>query len=179
MKNKICVYTCITGDYDEVKEFPQLKEEQIDYYLFTNNKKIKSNFWHVIYIENNDLDNIRLARKIKVLGHEILEDYDITVWLDGASYARRKISEFIAECCDLKQYSLVGFKHRERDCIYEEALECVKVRKDKKEIIEQQMKKYQNENYPNHNGLIESTVMVRKNKDQVLKDTMKLLGLLQ
>lgn len=174
MKNKICVYTCITGDYDEVKEFPKLKERNIDYYLFTNNKKIVSDFWQVVYIENQDLDNIRLARKIKVLGHPVLEKYDITVWLDGASYPRKKISEFIDKYCDLKKYSLIGFKHRERDCIYEEALECVKVRKDKKEIIEKQMKRYHSFNYPEHNGLIESTVMVRKNHDQVLMDTMKL-----
>lgn len=174
MKNKICVYTCITGDYDEVKEFFDLKQKNIDYYLFTNNKKIVSNFWKVIYIDNQGLDNVRLARKIKVLGHPILEKYDITVWLDGASYSRKKISEFIEKYCDLDKFSLVGFKHRERDCIYEEALVCVKVRKDKKEIIEKQMRKYRSEKYPEHSGLIESTVMVRKNHDQHLKDTMKL-----
>ena len=40
-KNKICVYTCITGDYDNPKEILKL-EKGIDYYCFTNNKKIKS-----------------------------------------------------------------------------------------------------------------------------------------
>ena len=53
-KNKICVYTCITGDYDNPKEIPKL-EKGIDYYCFTNNKKIKSNTWNVIYI--NDKSN--------------------------------------------------------------------------------------------------------------------------
>ncbi len=71
MKNKICVYTCITGNYDKIKEL-DFKEEGIDYYFFTNNKNLTSKTWKVIYIENDGLDNIRLARKIKVLGHEIL-----------------------------------------------------------------------------------------------------------
>ena len=140
MKKK-CVYTCITGDYDEVKTFPNLNENEFDYYLFTNNKKIRSDFWKVIYIDNDGLDNIRLARKIKVLGHDILSDYDITIWLDGASYPKMLISEFINDCCDLKKYCLVGFKHRERNCIYDEAITCVKVKKDKREIIESQMLK--------------------------------------
>ncbi len=171
---KICVYTCITGDYDEIKEFPNFREEEFDYYLFTNNKTVYSDFWQVIYVENEGLDNIRLARKIKVLGHDVLKKYDVTVWLDGASYPRKKISEFLKKCCDLEKYSLVGFQHRERDCIYDEALECVKVRKDKKEIIAQQMKKYKQEQYPEHHGLIESTILVRRNHDENLDDAMNL-----
>lgn len=168
----ICVYTCITGDYDEVKEL-SFREENIDYYLFTNNKNITSNTWKVVYIENDGLDNIRLARKIKVLGHDILKKYDITVWMDGASYIRKSIFAFISEYCDFDKYSLVGFKHRERECIYDEALECVRVRKEKKDIIQKQMKRYNEENYPAHFGLIESTVLFRKNHDEKLKIVME------
>lgn len=86
--NKICVYTCITGNYDKVNELP-FKEKEIDYYLFTNNKSIKSNTWKVIYIEDENLDNIRLARKHKILGNDITTKYDITVWIDGASYIKK------------------------------------------------------------------------------------------
>jgi len=46
---KVCVYTCITGDYDNLKEIKN-KEKNIDYYCFTNNKNIKSNTWKVEYI---------------------------------------------------------------------------------------------------------------------------------
>ena len=42
MKNKICVYTCITGDYDELKDIKYV-DKDYDYICFTNNKKIKSN----------------------------------------------------------------------------------------------------------------------------------------
>ena len=77
-KEKICVYTCITGNYDNVNEIKQ--EDGIDYYLFTNNKKIKSNTWKVVYIEDESLSNVVLARKIKILGHPIINDkYDIII----------------------------------------------------------------------------------------------------
>ena len=35
MSKKICVYTCITGNYDNVHEITN-KEKGLDYYLFTN-----------------------------------------------------------------------------------------------------------------------------------------------
>lgn len=169
---KICVYTCITGNYDNVKELA-FKEKGVDYFLFTNNKKIVSFTWNVIYIENNDLDNIRLARKIKILGHEKLDSYDITVWVDGAIIIRKSILEFIDNYCDMDKFSLVGFKHRERDCIYQEALECVRLKKENKDIVKKQMLKYRNDQYPEHNGLIESTVLVRKYHDSELKKVME------
>lgn len=171
MKKKICVYTCITGDYDQIKEL-DFKEENIDYYFFTNNKNLTSKTWQVIYIENEGLDNIRLARKIKVLGHEILKKYDITVWLDGASYIRKSIIQFLQDYCDFEHYSLVGFKHNFRNCIYDEALECIKVKKDSEEVIQKQMKIYLEKKYPKHYGLIESTVLIRNFKDEKLNQVM-------
>lgn len=171
-KNKICVYTCITGDYDKIKKL-EIKEAGIDYYFFTNNKELKSNTWNVVYIDNDGLDNIRFARKIKVLGHDILKDYDVTIWLDGASYIRKSVKEFLDRYCDLEKYSLIGFKHNYRDCIYDEAVECIKVRKDKESVVKKQMDLYQKNKYPKHNGLIESTVLIRNFKNKKLNKVMK------
>ena len=169
----IAVYSCVTGDYDEIKEVGQLAEPGVDYYYFTNNRDLTSDSWNVVYVDNEGLDNIRLARKIKVLGHPLLDKYDVTVWLDGASTLRKPVSCFIEEKCDLAKYSLVGFAHRERDSIYSEALECIKVGKDNRDVIEAQINGYRKEGYPDHAGLIESTVMVRCGHDELLKQTME------
>lgn len=169
--NKICVYTCVTGNYDQIKEL-KIMEKEIDYYFFTNNKNLTSETWKVIYIEDEGLDNIRLARKIKVLGHEILKKYDVTVWLDGASYIRKSTIEFIQKYCDLEHYNFIGFKHNSRDCIFDEALECIKVKKDSEKVIKKQMDIYHKDNYPEHYGLIESTILVRNFKDNQLNKVM-------
>lgn len=136
--NKICVYTCITGDYDKVNEL-SFKEKGIDYYLFTNNKSIKSNTWKVIYIENGKLDNIRLARRMKVLGNDITNKYEITIWIDGASYIKKSVKEFIRKYCHFNKYSLVGFKHQIRDCIYDEAKACVYYGREKKKLYKNKL----------------------------------------
>lgn len=166
--NKICVYTCITGDYDNLKDlvFP---DKDFDYICFTNNRNITSNFWKVIYIQDDKLDNLTLARKIKILGHEELKKYDLTIWLDGAMQLRKPLSTFMNECCDLDSYDMVGFKHRDRDCIYDEIDTCVYLFKENIENAKKIYDFLKKENYPEHNGLIESTVLVRKNNDDVKK----------
>ena len=62
-----------------------VKEDGIEYLCFTNNPKIKSSYWKMVYIEDEDnLGNMLLSRKIKILGQPYLEQYDISIWEDGA-----------------------------------------------------------------------------------------------
>ena len=168
--NKICVYTCITGDYDNLKEI--IKEKGIDYYCFTNNKKIKSNSWNVIYISDNELSNVKLARKIKILGHEKLNDYDILLWMDAAVSFKKEIKDFINFYLD-DEHFFVAFKHGVRSNIKDEAFECVKLGKETKENAIKLLEFYKKEDYPDNNGLIESTVFIRR-KNEIVDNTMKL-----
>ena len=165
--NKVCVYTCITGDYDSLKKLNYF-DKKYDYICFTNNKNISSDFWNVIYISEN-LDNLTLARKIKILGHEELDKYDMTIWLDGAIQLRKPLSAFVKDCCDLKNYDMVGFNHRDRNCIYDEIDTCVYLSKETVENAKRVDNFLRKQKYPEHNGLIESTVLVRKNNNEVKK----------
>lgn len=176
MKEKIAVYTCITGNYDELKEIDKtLLEKDIDYYCFTNNKNIKSKSWKIIYIEDFNLSNYMLNRKIKILGHELINNnYDILVWLDGSIMIKQKITKFLKEQCNLEEYSFCAFKHSERNCIYDEAIACVKLKKDSKDIITKQLDFYKKEKYPKNYGLCEMGVFVKKQKDEKVLETMKL-----
>ena len=129
---KICVYTCITGDYDNVHEVKK-KETGVDYLLFTNNKSVVSNSWQVVYIEDPNLDNQRLSRKIKMLGHPIIDqNYEISVWQDASVVFQKSVVTFVQTY--LKNNSFAAFLHHVRDCIYDEAMACIKKKKDKKEV---------------------------------------------
>jgi hypothetical protein len=48
-----------------------------------------------------------------------------------------------------------------RDCVYQEAEACIKRRKDRPDVIEAQMARYRAEGYPEHGGLVETSVVVR------------------
>ena len=73
MNKNLCVYTCITGDYDDLHEIAH-PEKSVDYYCFTNNKNLKSNTCKIVHISNGNLNNHLLSRKIKMLGHPIINE---------------------------------------------------------------------------------------------------------
>ena len=173
MKEKICVYTCMTGNYDNIKEIPK-KEKGIDYYCFTNNKNIKSNTWNVIYIEDLELSNVELARRTKILGTPLInEKYDIIMWMDAAVTFQKNIRDFIDTYLE-KNDSFVAFKHGNRKNIKEEMHACFRFNKEEKDKIERLIDFYEKENYQYDNGLIESTVFIKRPKNKKVIETSKL-----
>ena len=112
--DKICVYTRITGNYDNLHEIEKI-EKNIDYICFTNNKNLKSNTWKIIYIEDAKLDNQRLSRKIKMLGHPyILKNYEISVWIDASVVFKKSIAKN-----KKKVYSKLDTHKTEREIAYD------------------------------------------------------------
>ena len=131
---KICIYTCITGDYDNLHDVE--KDEDIDYICFTNNHTLKSDRWQFVYIQDEEnIGDMLLSRKIKILGHPLLEKYDISIWVDGALQVKKDIRKLLTTFCDLENYSMACFRHRLRNCVYQEATACVIHRKANREEI--------------------------------------------
>lgn len=173
-REKICLYTCVTGNYDSLKELEQ-KEKNIDYYCFTNDRGLKSKTWNVIYVENDSLDDITLARKIKILGHEIIsENYEISVWIDGAFLIRNSINEFLNNYCDLDNYDFAVPIHHERKNVYQEIVEVVKKGRESLNNARKIQKFLEKEDFKNSNGLYETGILVRRHNKQIVKKAMKL-----
>ena len=80
---KIVIYSVSTGGYDELKT-PKVFDPNVRYILFTDNKYFKSNVWEVNHVDflDNDLDNRRKARYIKLNPHLVLPNHDISIWID-------------------------------------------------------------------------------------------------
>lgn len=172
MEQKICVYTCITGNYDDLKANNQ--EAGIDYLCFTNNPSLKSNTWKITMIENDGLDNIRLARKIKIMGHKYIDDnYDCSIWIDGATTIVGSIKDFIKNNCSGDNSQLCVFKHSTRNTVYDEAVACVYNRRADIDLVREEMNHLKSEGFKDDNGLIESTVFFKRHNDQLVKQTMQ------
>ena len=177
-QEKVCVYTCITGDYDKLQHIE--KEANIDYICFTNNKALLSKEWKIVYVDDTDnIGNMLLSRKIKILGHKILRDYDISIWIDGAIQIKGNLRDFLEKYCCLDRYNMACFRHRVRDCVYDEAVACIIHRKENKDAIIKYMNFITQENFPKHFGLAECTIMTRRHNDEIVRRTMELwFGLL-
>lgn len=170
-RGKGCVYTVITGQYDELRD-PLYIDPAFDYICFTNDNTLNSDVWNIQYINvgEQDLDNVRLARKYKILCYKYLKGYDYSVYVDGKIHIIGDLNKYIDEYS--MGSSMLCFPHFTRDCVYEEAKTCISLSKDKAEIIEKQMDGYKREGYPLKHGLIDSACLVRRHDDRILQQVM-------
>jgi len=178
-QNKKVVYTAIFGGYDTLQE-PQVDLPEWDFICFTE-QSLRSERWEIKQIRPPiDGDSVRSARKVKILPHEYLSEYDISVWVDGNIVIRGNLNELVAN--QLQEHSFAAYTHRDtdptgREGIYEEAAALIRMTKagkykDDPKIIRKQVRAYRQEGYPEKNGLLMTSVLLRRHNDPTLKEVM-------
>ena len=90
--NKV-IYTAIFGGYDYL-EIPKYVPKGFDFVCFTDTD-FKSDFWEVRKVLPLYKDSTRNARKYKLLPRRDLEEYDISIWMDGIFLIRGDVNELI------------------------------------------------------------------------------------
>lgn len=168
---KKVVYTAITGAYDQLID-PRVITPDFEYICFTNNKNLISRAWKIIHVEEPDLDNVRFARKIKILFHKYLQNADFSIWVDGNFTINCDLNKFLS--CYYKGGDFATFEHPDRNCFYEEAKACIRLKKDNANLINKQVAQYQSEGFPKDFGMISSGLMIRKHDNLDIQNFMEL-----
>lgn len=164
--SKIVVYTAITGNLDNLIE-PQYVSENCDYLCFTDNLKVTSKTWVVKQLPFMQADVVRRSKKPKILPHLFLEDYDISIWIDGNFKIRGNIAELAEEV--LSVHNMALFRHPDnRESVYEEAEACIRLKKDKPYIIKQQVEKYRLEGLPAKSIQMNGVIFRRHNDISII-----------
>tara|TARA_Y100001937_G_scaffold99065_1_gene135293 strand:- start:841 stop:1506 length:666 start_codon:yes stop_codon:yes gene_type:complete len=161
--NKI-LYTTIFGGYDDVTK-PNLPNNW-DWKCFSEENTIP------LYT-----DNTRNAKKFKVLPHRYLKDYEYSIFIDGNMYVVGNVDELVEKY--LGDSNIAFFDHKKnvldpRDCIYDEYNAIMNLGKsdpnqkykDDPQTMYDQVKRYQDEGYPSHNGLITGMVILRRHNEK-------------
>lgn len=157
---KKVIYTAIANDYDSLKE-PLIISRGWDYICYTNNPHLRSIHWNIIYLPT--LNTVKQVRELKIVP---LFDYDECIWIDGSIEIRCDLNKFVENWC---KRDLTLMKHPQRNCIYEEAIACIKRKKDDPTIINNQMQIYKANNYPENNGLVATGLIYRKFTNELKK----------
>lgn len=111
-------------------------------------------------------DSSRMEAKIyKVLFHKFIKD-EYSIWVDGNVFLKYQ-EDYYYKLLD--DYDIAVKIHPGRDCVYEEAESCKEKNKDKHELIDKQVEKYRKEGYPEHNGLGECQMIIRRNTPEMRK----------
>lgn len=175
-KNKGVIYTCITGNYDNLIQHTYV-DKNWDYICFTDNseilKKKRIGQWKVEPLFFNELDNTRNARWHKTHPHILLKQYEYSIWLDGnINVTGNFLFDKAKEC--IKEHRILSVpKHPSRNCIYDEAIVVKAFGKDISEIIDNEIAKLRNLNYPKNAGLNETNIIFRYHNEKKCIDIME------
>jgi len=169
IKNKLVVYTALFGDYDDLIE-PKEKFEGCDFICFTDQKHLTSDVWEIRLIEECDLPPNMMNRKYKILPHLFLSEYEWSLYVDANIAIVGNPLELANKY--LSKYDMAVPKHFARECVYDEARECVILGKTKYEEAMCQMNKYKNEGFPAKFGLGENNIIYRRHNSEKIKKIM-------
>lgn len=167
---KIAVYTCITSNYDSLSKIFPGQNHNIDFICFTDNQNLvyQSGNWSIRNIPDElcNLSSVKQQRIIKACPHRFLREYDLTLWVDGNIDIISDINNFINGYYS-DNIDMWSRKHPSRKCIYSEAKEVVRRKKDYIGNITPQIDRYKKEGFPQNYGLHETGIIMRKNNTQI------------
>lgn len=176
MTPRITVYTAIVGDYETLRN-PDYVDPRVEYVCFTDeplfHRLTNNTVWQIRGIPRSRLDNTRKNRRVKILSHEYLapDQCDYSVYVDGNINIIGDVVDLVARHPNLR---LLAHKHPKRQCIYQEAVACAALEKDRPSIIEHQMAQYRSEGFPSDFGLTSNGVLIRRHADPDVRALMTL-----
>ena len=160
---KIAIYTSIVNGKDSLKD-PLAQD--VDRILFTDRPADHAGAaWDVRPACQIFVDPRRSSRAHKILGHQYLPGYDYSLWIDGSirllASARDLVDTYLHDA------DVALFLHPERDCLYEEATICADAGHDDASVLAEQVAKYRGAGHPEHAGLNECAVILRRHNAPV------------
>lgn len=173
VEEKIAVYTCIFGKYDEIIE-PDVFPDNIDYYIITDLELPQNSHWKKI--EPECLENMKTYtdveknRYFKMNPYEVFKEYHYSIYVDGNIKIVSDLSEYIKK---LGNEGVALHKHRMRNCTYKEIEKCIEVKKGKEEALQQYKKRLLEKGMPEEYGLLEAGVIVRDNYNPLGQKVMQ------
>lgn len=167
---RIVVYTCITGNYDKRILEPFVKVSNVDFYLFTDNAETKSENWTIKAIPKDiekKYNNILKNRYLKMHPHELFNDYDYSIYIDGNVQVMSDLTELVYSIN--KKVGIAMHNHQFRDCICNEIEACKIKKKGNYNEMKKQVDRYIKEGFPKRFGMLEATIIVTDLKNELAK----------
>lgn len=166
-RNRIVIYTAISGGYDTLK-IPEYMNPEYDYVCFSD-RPIEGDIpWEIRPIDYFHTDSTRIARYYKTHAHLYLKEYEIAVWIDANILIRADI-QFLIDRFLASDMPIASNPHPTRSCIYTEADICRILEKDAPDEIVAQTERYEEEGFPRNLGMAETNVLIFRPNDPLLR----------
>jgi len=162
---KIAVITSISGINNKLIN-PSKVFDNVDYHAFVDNitdNSIWTQHKNIDFTIDNRYKGRRNAKIYKILPNLFLPNYDYYFWVDSTHEVVMNPFHVVDKVINNSDIAL--FKHPQRNCVYDEANELIKLSYDHVNLIMEQKKFYEKNNYPKNNGLFELPCSIRKNTE--------------
>jgi hypothetical protein len=172
VRAKVAVYTAVTGGYDDVRA-PAIKVPGWSYLCFTDDTSRAKPGWEVRGLPQAHLDQIRRSRLPKILAHQFLPEYDMSIWIDANVGIRGDLAAF--SMMALAHADIAFFRHGERrPSVAAEIQACSQAGKAPLETMSLQYGHYRAQGFLDDAGIIpEAAVIVRRHHHPAIRAAME------
>ncbi len=172
-KSKKVVYTCMTGNYDNV-QIQQYLDPEYDYVCFTDNQDLINlknlGVWQIRPLAFSELNNHLNNRWHKTHPHILFPDYEASIYIDSNICL---LNSYVYEQIKKKNTKLCIPIHYKNDCVYQEAKFAVKHKKLSKNDCTKILNFLRENNFPEHYGLNENNIIFRVHNDKQVIEIME------
>ena len=164
---QIAVYMAPFGKYDQIRE-PVCHPDNIDYYILTDQELPPESDWKKLSTETCVpeeflADPVMANRWCKLHPHLIFPDHRISIYVDSNYLIT---SDLTALANLMKEYPAAMFRHKKRNCVYEEIAACIEQKKDREDRLLAHGRELRKKGIPERNGLLEAPVIVRRHSEE-------------
>ena len=162
---KSVIYTCITDDYDDLREILTYKyiDPEWDYVCFTNNQADiaakQIGIWEIRPLQFTSLDSSRNNRWHKTHPHLLFPEYEESIYIDGNINI---LSDFLFRTIRQQNKNFLLPRHHSNLCIYQEYKTVLLSKLDKQELILAERDLIEKAGMPRNYGFTENNILYRR-----------------
>lgn len=139
---RACVYTCLLGGYEALNEQDVAAGSGLDFICFTDDPGLTSRTWRIVPIAPLlPADPVRSQRVVKLCAHEVLPDYDVSLYIDNSIVLKVPPEQILARHLGPDTAAVVP-GHSFRATIADEFLEILRLGLDDSGRILEQLNHY-------------------------------------
>jgi hypothetical protein len=154
------VYTVLIGNHDVLR--PALFPGSAHYICFSD-KPVEAEGWEYRHFARQLEDPRRDSRRPKIRPDLFLPGYEVSLYHD-ANW--QLLADPVALCeKQLKETRLAFFRHRDRGCLYDEAVICTGYKLDTAARFAEQTRRYEAQGMPRHWGLFYGGIILRRHRE--------------
>lgn len=167
-RERVAVYTCVLGGYDNVAE-PGCRPDNVDYFIITDQEVPAGSAWQKLDVTNflpelDGLDAVEQNRWFKTHPCRVFPGHNCSVYLDGNIRPVTDLTEFVNS---IGQCGLATHRHFCRRCVYEEAKAVLQRGKDTQERIAAHVAWLRSQGMPERYGLLDGSVLARRHHEML------------